>query len=87
MQYKKRYNPKADQYIRENIYGEGSFDSIKSVGPKIFRKTAKKSSSNADSKAASKASSKLSEHAGENAGEKILELLHKKKKGKTAEMP
>ena len=53
--------------------------SIKSVGRKIFGTAAKK--------AASKAVSKVSEHGGEKAGDKIIELLHKKKKGKTESKP
>lgn len=67
--------------MKEHIYHEGIWDSIKSVRRKVpvFGKTTKK----AASKAASQAISKVSEHAGEKAGDKIIELLHKKKQDKT----
>lgn len=86
-EFKKRYDSETDQYVREQIYGEGIIDSIKSLGSKLFGKTAKK----AASKAAFKAVSKVSEKAAEKAGDKIVQLLQKTNKqtnkGKTVEMP
>lgn len=73
--YEKRYDPEVGRKVREHISGERIQDSVKSVGRKVFGKTAKK----AASKVASKAISKVSEHAGEDAGDRIIEVLHKKK--------
>lgn len=69
-EYKRRYDPEIGQYVKEHIYGEGVFDSIRSFGSKLFGKAAKK------------AASKASEHAEEKAGDKIVQLLGKKKKTK-----
>ena len=71
--------PKRGQYVKEHTHGEGIFDSIKSVGRTICRKTAKR----ADSKAVSK----VSEHVGEKLGDKIIKPLHNKKQDKTVETP
>ena len=70
--YEKRYDPEVGRKVREHISGERIQDSVKSVGRKVFGKTAA-------SKVASKAASKVSEHAGEDAGDRIIEVLHKKK--------
>ena len=73
-EYKKRYDPETGRKVKEHIYGEGIWDSIKSVEREVFGKMAKK----AASKVTTKAISKVSEHAREKAGDKIIELLHKK---------
>lgn len=78
-EYKKRYDPEAGQYVKEPIYGERIFYSIKSVERKISGKTAEKASS--------KAVFKMSEHAGEKAEDNIIEFLHKRKQYKTPSMP
>lgn len=74
-EFKRRYDPVTGRIVREHIYGAGIWDSIKSVGSKIFGRTAKK----AAAKAATKAVTKVSEHAGEKAEDKIIEFLHRKK--------
>lgn len=72
MNIKKRYDPETGQYVKERVYGEGIFDSVKSIESTLFGRTAEKT--------AYKNVSKASEHAGERAGDKIVELLQKKRK-------
>ena len=72
---KMRYNPEIDRYVKTHIYtkeihGEGLMDIFKSVGSKLFSKTAKK--------AAAVAAIKTGEHLGNKAGDKIVQLLSKK---------
>lgn len=79
-EYKRRYDPEIGQYVKEHIYGEGVFDSIRSFGSKLFGKKSKK--------AASKAVSKASEHAEENWSRwQNSSAFGEKEKHKTVETP
>ena len=74
-EFKKIYDPDIGRYIKKHIYtkdiyGEGLMDVFKSVGSKLFGKTAKA--------AASRAANKTGKHLGNMAGDKIVELLSKK---------
>ena len=42
MNIKKPYDPETGQYVKERVYGEGIFDSVKSVESTLFGRTAKK---------------------------------------------
>ena len=74
-EFKKRYDPDLDMYVKKNICGEGISDFFKTVGRKIFGRTAKKAAKNA----AQKAATTSAEYAGKKAGDKIVELLSKNK--------
>ena len=78
-EFKKRYDPKLGKYVKKRVYGEGISDIFKSVGSKIFGKTAKKAAESATKSAVKTAATTTSEHAGKKAGDKIVELLSKKK--------
>ena len=74
-EFKKRYDPNLDRYVMkhvhdETIYSEGFSDVVKSVGKKLFGKTAK---------SIAKTATKTGEYVGKKAGDKIVELLSKKK--------
>ena len=76
---KMRYDPDIDRYVKKHIYtgeihGEGLMDIFKSVGSKLFGKTAKKAATTA----AKTAAIKTGEHLGNRAGNKIVQLLSKK---------
>ena len=80
---KMRYNPEIDRYVKTHIYtkeihGEGLMDVFKSVGSKLFGKTAKEIAKKAATTAATKAATKTGEHIGNKAGDKIVQLLSKK---------
>ena len=80
---KMRYNPVINRYVKTNIYtgeihGDGLMDIFKSVGSKLFGKTAKDLAKKAATKAASTAATKTGEHIGNKAGDKIVQLLSKK---------
>ena len=82
-EFKIRYDPNLDRYVMkhvhdETIYGEGFSDVVKSVGKKMFGKTAKSIAKTAAKSAATKAATKTGEYAGKKAGDKIVELLSKK---------
>ena len=79
-EFKKRYNPNSDIHERIHIYGEGIGDIFKSIGSKLFGKTAKKIAKTAVTKAATEAATKTGEYAGKKAGDKIVELLSRQKK-------
>ena len=74
-EFKKRYDPKLGKYVKKRVYGEGISNFLKTVGSKIFGKTAKKAAETA----AKKATMKTSEYAGKKAGDKIVELLNNNK--------
>ena len=74
-EFKKHYDPKQGKYVKKRVYGEGISDFLKTVGSKIFRKTAKKAAETATKKAAIK----TSEYAGKKAGDKIVDLLKNNK--------
>ena len=84
---KKRYDPDLDAYVTKHIYGEGISDVFKSIGRKIFGRTANEVAKSAAKKAATatgeyaskKAGDKIGEYAGKKAGDKIVELLSKNK--------
>ena len=67
-----------DMHVRKHIHGEGITDIFKSVGRKLFGKTAKSMAKKAATKAAETAMTKTGEYAGKKAGDKIVELLSKK---------
>ena len=76
---KKRYDPDLDMYVTKHIYGEGISDVFKSIGRKIFGKTANKVAKSAAKSAAKKAATATGEYVGKKAGDKIVELLNKNK--------
>ena len=78
-EFKERYDPDMDMYVIKNINGEGMTDIFKSVGKKLFGKTAKSAAKSAAKKAAKEAVMTTSEYAGKKAGDKIVELLSKNK--------
>ena len=80
---KKRFDPEIGRYVKNNvhtgeIHGEGLTDILKSVGSKLFGKTAKEIAQKAAVTAATKAATKTGEHIGNKAGDKIVQLLSKK---------
>ena len=80
---KRRYDPTIDRYVKKDIhtgeiYGEGLMDIFKSVGRKLFSKTAKDIAKKGAKSATNKAVIKVGEHIGNRAGEKIVQLLQKK---------
>ena len=80
---KRRYDPTIDRYVKKDIhtgeiYGEGLMDIFKSVGRKLFSKTAKDIAKKGAKSATNKAVTKVGEHIGNNAGDKIVQLLSKK---------
>ena len=81
---KRKYDPEMDMHVGKHVYGEGITDIFKSVGKKIFGKTAKSIAKTAAKKAATTAATtaakKTGEYAGKKAGDKIVELLSKEKK-------
>ena len=80
---KRRFDPEIGRYVKKNIHtgeihGEGLTDILKSVGSKLFGKTAKEIAKKAATTAATKAATKTGEHLGNKAGDKIVQLLRKK---------
>ena len=86
-EFKKRYDPDTDLHVGKHIYGEGITDIFKSVGKKLFGKTAKSIAKTAAKKAATTAATKTGEYAGKKAGDKIVELLSKEKKARVPSIP
>ena len=76
-EFKKRYDPGIDMYVTKHIHGEGIIDVFKTVGNKLFGKTAKSIVKTAAKSAATKAATTTGEYAGKKAGDKIVELLRK----------
>ena len=76
-EFKKRYDPDMDMHVGKHIYGEGIADIFKTVGKKLFGKTAQSIAKTAAKTAATKAASTTGEYAGKKAGDKIVELLSK----------
>lgn len=79
-EFKKRYDPEMDMHVGKHIYGEGITDIFKSVGRKLFGKTAKSIAKTAAKKAATEAAMKTGEFAGKKAGDKIVKLLSRDNK-------
>jgi len=80
---KRRFDPEIGKYVKKHIHtgeihGEGLTDILKSVGTKLFGKTAKEIAQKAAITAATKAATKTGEHLGNKAGDKIVQLLSKK---------
>ena len=80
---KRRYDPTIGRYVKKDIntgkiYGEGLMDIFKSVGKKLFSKTAKNIVKKGAKSTTTKAVTKVGEHIGNRAGEKIVQLLQKK---------
>ena len=78
-----RYDPEIGRYVKKHVYtgeihGKGLTDIFKSIGSKLFGKTAKKAATTVATKAATTAATKTGEHLGNKAGEKIVQLLNKK---------
>ena len=77
-----RYDPEIGRYVKKHIYngeihGEGFTDIFKSIGSKLFGKTAKEMIK----KTASTAATKTGQHLGNKAGDKIVSLLSTQNKG------
>ena len=77
---KMRYNPYLDRYVKKNIYtdeihGEGLMDVFKSIGSKLFGKTAKEIAKKAATEAATATANKTGKYLGNMAGDKIVQLL------------
>ena len=66
-------------YVTKHIYGEGITDVFKTIGKKLFGKTAKSIAKTAAKSAATKAATTTGEYVGKKAGDKIVELLSKNK--------
>ena len=82
-EFKMRYDPEIGRYVKKHIYtkeihGEGLMDIFRSVGSKLFGKTAKEMTKKAATTAATAAATKTGEHLGNKAGDKIVQLLSKK---------
>ena len=78
-----RYDPEIGRYVKKHIYtgeihGEGLTDIFKSVGSKLFGKTAKEMAKKGLKTASEKAVVKTGQHLGNKAGDKIIKLLSKK---------
>ena len=78
-----RYDPEIGRYVKKHVYtgeihGKGLTDIFKSIGSKLFGKTAKKAATTVTTKAATTAATKTGEHLGNKAGEKIVQLLSQK---------
>ena len=82
-----RYDPKIGRYVKKHVYtgeihGDGLTDIFKSIGSKLFGKTAKemtkKAATTLATKAATTAATKTGEHVGNKAGHRIIQLLSKK---------
>ena len=78
-----RYDPEIGRYVKKHIYtgeihGKGMKDIFKSIGSKLFGKTAKEMTKKAATTAATTAATKTGEHLGNKAGEKIVQLLQRK---------
>ena len=80
---KRRYDPEIGRYVKKHIHsgeihGKGLMDIFKSVGSKLFGKTAKEIAKKAATTVATKAATKTAEHLGNKTGDRIIQLLSKK---------
>lgn len=78
-EFKRKYDPEIGKYVKKHIYtgemhSEGLTDILKSVGSKLFGKTAKEMIK----KTATTAATKTGEYMGNKAGDKITQMLQKK---------
>ena len=76
-EFKKKLDPELGRYTRQHICGEGMMDVFKSVGKKLFGKTAKSAVKKGAKKAVTAAATKTGEHVGKKAGDKIVQMLSK----------
>ena len=83
-EFKMKLDPELGRYKRQHIYGEGMMDVFKSLGTKLFGKTAKSAAKKAAKKAVTAAATKTGEHVGKKAGDKIVQMLSK---GTTSRKP
>ena len=77
-EFKMRYDPEIGRYIKKHIHtgeihGERLMDIFRSVGSKLFGKTAKEMTKKAATTAATAAATKTGEHLGNKAGDKIVQ--------------
>ena len=63
-EFKMKLDPELGRYKRQHIYGEGMMDVFKSLGTKLFGKTAKSAAKKAAKKAVTAAATKTGEHVG-----------------------
>ena len=82
-EFKPRFDPELGRYVSKHIHGEGIMDVFRSVGSKLFGKTAKELAKKGTKTAVEKAITKTGEFAGNKAGDKIIQLLSKKQPSKT----
>ena len=87
-EFKPRFDSELGRYAMkhihdESIHGEVIMDVFRSVGSKLFGKTAKELAKKGAKTAAEKAVTKTGEFAGNKAGDKIIQLLSKKQPSKT----
>ena len=69
-EFKPRFDPELGRYVSKHIHGEGIMDVFRSVGSKLFGKTAKELVKKGAKTAAEKAITKTGEFAGNKAGDK-----------------
>ena len=86
-EFKMRYDPDIGRYVKKHIHtgeihGEGLTDIFKSIGNKLFGKTAKEMTKKAATTAATSAATKTGKHMGNWAGDKIVQLLRKEQQPK-----
>ena len=68
-EFKPRFDPELGRYAMKHIHGEGIMDVFRSVGSKLFGKTAKELAKKGAKTAAEKAVTKTGEFAGNKAGQ------------------
>ena len=78
-EYKKRYDPDMDMYVKKNIHtGEIHGGALSDIFKSVFGKTMKGAVKTASKKAIETAATKTGEHIGKKAGDKIVQLLSQK---------
>ena len=87
-EFKPRFDPELGRYAMkhihdESIHGEGIMDVFRSVGSKLFGKTARELAKKGAKTAAEKAVTKTGHFASNKAGDEIIQLLSKKQPSKT----
>ena len=77
-EFKRKYNHELGRYVKTDIYGEGIWDFVKSIGSKLLGKTSKEIMKRGIQKGAEKAVEKSTEKVGNfvanKAGDKIVSL-------------
>ena len=78
-EYKKRYDPDMDMYVKKHIHsGEIHGGTLTDIFKSLFGKTMKEAAKTASKKALETAATKTGEYIGKKAGDKIVQLLSKK---------